>query len=145
MSADMFEELDAILTFFKSVLKKMICVVNNLGVISVLRDRIQDGLAHFYRALTSRLSDCDCFLAYYQAAVVEMNIYFALKQIENHEDAGAIINKAIITMEKLDRWYKDSNVFGDELILHNKYMMNLIEILYEKKRINIIPPPREVP
>lgn len=47
-------------------------------------------------------------------------------------------------MEKLDRWYKESNTFGVELILHNKMMMNLIEILYEKKRINIIPIPREV-
>ena len=47
-------------------------------------------------------------------------------------------------MEKLDRWYKESNTFGVELVLHNKQMMNLIEILYEKKRINIIPAPREV-
>jgi hypothetical protein len=48
-----------------------------------------------------------------------MNIYFAFKSLDNLEDAGTIINKAIVIMEKLDRWFKESNCFGEELVLSN--------------------------
>ena len=55
MKGEVFQELEAILDYFKETLGTMISVINNLGVISILRGRLSEGQSHFYRALYCRL------------------------------------------------------------------------------------------
>ena len=109
MKGDAFEELEKILNYFKETLGQMISVVNNLGVMSVMRGRFSEGLSHFYRALFCRLQELGTLKSFYQCILLELNISFTSKQMKDHEDSAALLNKAIVVMEKLDQYYRTAD------------------------------------
>ena len=57
-------------------MKNTVSVLNNIGVIYVLRNKLPEGLSYFGRAIFGRIFDFDSYVTLYQAALIETNVYY---------------------------------------------------------------------
>lgn len=92
-------------------MRTIVCVLNNIGVVYVMRNKLSEALSYFARAVMGRMFDFDSYVALYQAALIETNvpynaqikISFACKLSEKYDDAGHYLNKSILGFEMLDK------------------------------------------
>lgn len=51
--------------FFKLLMRTFVCVLNNIGVIYVMRKKFNESSSYFARAVMGRMYDFDSFVALY--------------------------------------------------------------------------------
>jgi len=55
----------------------MVSVLNNIGVIYVMRNKFNEATGYFSRAIMGRMLDFDSYVALYQAALIETNVKYS--------------------------------------------------------------------
>ncbi|KRW99563.1 hypothetical protein PPERSA_13143 [Pseudocohnilembus persalinus] len=121
------------------LIENLITCINNQGVIYMMRQKPQMALVHFYRAIFARIQYQRDYFSKYQEAALLINLAFTLKNMQQYEDAGQFINKAIIILEYLEKSLNEKG-WTNTNIEKESVLMILISFLFKNQNQNQITP-----
>ncbi|KAM3134608.1 hypothetical protein pb186bvf_013250 [Paramecium bursaria] len=96
------DEVQSNLTFFMDCFDSIVCCINNLAYIYLLRDNISKALCYLYRAAIARLIHIDSYRSYYHMVLICLNLAAVYRQQNQYDDAVNMITKSITELERLD-------------------------------------------
>ncbi|CAD8061364.1 unnamed protein product [Paramecium sonneborni] len=126
--------------FYYYLLKYVIQTLNNIGVILMRRKKIRNAEIYLMRALAARSYVLETHVSQFQMGVLLENLAFVFLNKEDKQDAQQFMTKALFLFEQLSQPQYE-NV---EVCINYKFMLNLVEILYNQNEDQLLQQPREI-
>lgn len=95
--------------FFEKILRFSVFVINNIGLLFVLKDKTTHGFQYLARILFIRLKTLNSMLAVFHLGVIEINLAFIMFNLEKYDLANIFMNRALKNLEFLKNKGKDEN------------------------------------
>ncbi|CAD8103856.1 unnamed protein product [Paramecium sonneborni] len=133
-------ELKRLQEYLEDHLFFLISFVNNIGAIQILRKNIQIGLNYLCRALFIRSYLVTKNLFIYQQIHLQLNICYALNQMNKPQQAIQLIT---YPMQILEEMSQDSKTH--DFLIKNRIIFSLIEFQINNRQKAMIPYPKEIP
>ncbi|CAD8139123.1 unnamed protein product [Paramecium octaurelia] len=126
--------------FYYYLLKYTIQTLNNIGVILMRRKKIREAETYLMRALAARSYVLETNVSQFQMGVLLENLGFVQLNKGDKQDAKQFITKALLIFEQLSSPQYETV----EVCINYKFMLNLVEILFNQNEEQLLSPPREI-